>query len=193
MDSLQQILCIDGGVNPVFSHHGNGNHGHFFGIHGGAIATHLPEFPAPGRPGISPRQHRRLQETVGVDPHIELPALGIVAWCRDRLTIDPVLVPGVTAIDHKRLPHFFLNRRSTFPAQAIFPGSRIITRFPVEALQHGALLPVHHPGVIAQRFTSGPIHLVSIQALLTHHTGIGTTGYTDAVQPITTDGVGGCP
>ena len=84
-----------------------------------------------------------------VDPHIDLPALGLLWSYRSGFAILAILMPSVVAVNNKSLPSVFLNRRASHPPETMLPACRILPGFPVELLDHGSCAPVHRARVVS--------------------------------------------
>ena len=171
VDALQQVFAVDGRIDPILSEDRDGDDPDLFRRRGGTIAAHLSQLPAPGRDGVGARQPRGLQETVRVEPHVQLPARRIFGTGGDRLGFGAILVPAVLAVDHEPLPGILLDGGPPDPAQTVLPGSGVLSGRPVERLHHDAGFPVHHPGIVVQ-LSAGPVDVITVETLLPHHAAI---------------------
>ena len=123
----------------------------FSGVVVVSVAARFAEFPAPDGFRICARHPRRFEKAVRVQPHVQLPSLGIVGRRRNRLIPRAVDMPRVFAVDEKCLVRMLLERRSAFPTRTVFPRCRVQSRLTIELLLHGFGFPVHGARVVGQR------------------------------------------
>ena len=130
---------------------------------------------------------------MGVDPHVELPALRFLGRCRNGIAPTPIDVPRILTIDHEALASIPLRRRPATPPESVLPRGGVVARFTIELLDHGSGVPVHGPRVVRQGSAAWPIHFEPVQPLLPHHTGVGGPRDGHAAQVRGPDGLSGRP
>src|SRR5678815_5751141 len=103
MYSLQRVFFVVRGIRPELSTNGDGDDRDMFGCCRRSIAAHLTQFPPPDRFGIGARHHRRFEESVRVEPHVELPDLRILGPCGPGSVAGSIDMPAIVPVDHEYL------------------------------------------------------------------------------------------
>ncbi len=190
VNALEHVVGIDRGVCAVLAVDGNGHDAYLGRLDLRAIASHLAELPSPRRFWIRARLPCGLEESVRVQPHVELIDLGKGRRDRDRRSVGSVHVPGVRAGHDVRLVLVLLER-SVDPVDAVFPRRRVQPGLAIELLVHHARIPVHRPRVVGQRIDARPVDVARRLALLPDGAAIRGSGNRDAPQAVGADGFGG--
>ncbi len=166
VNPLEKVLLIDGRVHAVLAEDLDGDDGDLLGNRRRPITPHLAELPSPDGDGVGSRQPRRFEESVRIQPHLELPELGHVRGRRHGRASGAVDVPGMRTVHREHLVRVLLKRCPADPADAPFPRSGVPSGLPLEFLRHRAGFPVHHSPVVGERFAARPIDVLLREPLL---------------------------
>ncbi len=126
-----------------------------------------------------------------IEPHVELPAFGVLGRRRHGRATLPVHVPCMRAVYREELATVALQRCSASPPEPPLPRRWIEARFTIERFHRRAGLPVHRAAEIGQPFAARPIHFVAVQPLLAHHARVGTARDRHAAKVGDADRLGG--